>query len=187
MIINLIDRNPAKIILALASSPGRNFTRKELKEKSRMHNLPLDNALNFLTANKVIVKKKKIIYINLDNILVQQIIEEIKKFKAIPLAVQYLLIDFILESSKISGIESVFLFGSYSKLIFTEKSDVDIAVIFNEEKNIEVKKKKIFLISKKLSKKYKKEIQEHIFQKDFYKNKKDVFVKEILQQGIKLI
>ena len=79
-------------------------------------------------------------------------------------------------------IGDVYLFGSYAKLIFSESSDVDIAIVSNQ-----INKKEADKVIKKLEKKHKKEIELHYFTRNFYKNKRDPLVKEILQHGIKMI
>jgi len=90
------------------------------------------------------------------------------------------------EFSKLSiirGIE-VYLFGSYSKLIYNEKSDVDIAILTSKTFD----KKNIQKITQKLEIVYKKSIELHFFEKKlFYKNKKDPLVKEIMKNGVRII
>ncbi len=76
----------------------------------------------------------------------------------------------------------IWLFGSYSKLVFNEKSDVDIAFLISDK----IDKEKIRKYLRKIEKHYEKTIEEHFFEKKvFYKNKKDLLVKEIIQHGIR--
>ena len=77
----------------------------------------------------------------------------------------------------------LYLFGSYSKLIYKDTSDIDIAVLTPKE----FKKNMINKIIKRLENKYKKNIELHFFERDrFYKNKKDPLVKDIIKNGVKL-
>ena len=92
--------------------------------------------------------------------------------------VYFLINDFI---SEIEDID-IYLFGSYSKLVYKENSDIDLAVLDNS-----INKTKINKIVRKLENKYKKEIEIHYFDKNlFYKNKKDPLIKDIITNGIKL-
>ena len=83
---------------------------------------------------------------------------------------------------KTENVGDVYLFGSYAQLIFNEKSDMDIAIISDK-----VNKKEVEKIIRKLEKKHKKVIETHFFSKKFYNNKRDILVKEILQNGVRLI
>ncbi len=185
MIINLINKNLMKILLFLAISPGSKYSRKEIKEKTEMNNLPLDLSLIELINFKLINQKNKLYYINLENQIVKQLLEEIKELKTLPLKIQFILLDFISNTVKLRGIENIILFGSYSKLIYSEKSDIDIAVI--TKKLDETTNKKISKIANKLSKKYKKEIQEHFFTQEDLQHKKDHLIKDVLKNGKVLI
>lgn len=186
--LNLINKNSARILLFLAISPGSNYSRKEIKEKTSINNLPLDSYLTELLFFRMINKKNKLYSLNLENSLVKIILDETKgKFSNFPLKVKFILIDFIFQISKIKNIKNIILFGSYSKLVYTENSDIDLAVIFGRGlKNKEVVEKKIFNISEKISKRYKKEIQEHFFSEDDLK-KKDPLINDIVKNGLVLI
>jgi predicted nucleotidyltransferase len=106
----------------------------------------------------------------------------------LPFEVQFALIEFINEVLKFRGIVKVLLFGSYSKLIFTAKSDIDLAVIlYDKFKNKTILEKKIFKITEKVSKKYKKHIETHFFEEKDLKHKEDPLIKDILRDGIVLI
>ena len=185
MKILLINKNLMKILLFLAISPGSRYSRKEIKEKTNMNNLPLDSSLIELTNFKLVNQKNKLYYVNLENQIVKQLLDEIKELKTLPLKIQFILLDFISNTLKIRGIESIVLFGSYSKLIYSEKSDIDIAIILR--KLDKTTKKKISNIANKLSKKHKKEIQEHFFTQEDLQSKKDPLIKDILKNGKVLI
>lgn len=183
--INLVfDKDIFKILTVFSISPGSRFRRNELKEKLILNNIPLDNALLKLIKQNLIKQEKKLYSINFENSDIKLILEAINKqykfLKEIPLNVYFLLIDLI---SNIKLIKSeIYLFGSYSKLIYKEDSDIDIAIL---DKSF--KKESINQFINKLEKKYKKEIQLHIFdKKEFYKNKKDPLVKDIIKNGVRL-
>ena len=186
MLINLINKSSAKIILFLETSPGRRYLRKEIREKTEINNIPLDNSLAEMLNFKLIERRGKLYSLNLENPITKQILEETREINTLPLKIKFLLLDFTSSISKFKGVKNIILFGSYSKLIFTEKSDIDIAIIF--ETGNEKARKKISNISNNLSKKYNKTIQEHfILDEEQKKHKKDAFIKDVLQNGKALI
>ena len=188
MMINLIDRNFSRIILFFAISPGSRYSRKEIKEKTSMNNVPLDISLGKLLNLRIINEKNRLYFLNLENQIVNQILEEKEKFSNLPLNIQFILIEFIEMILKFKPIKDIVLFGSYTKLIFSDKSDIDIAVIFADKiKNRERIEKKISALSQKISKKYKKSVQEHFFVESDLKHKEDPLIKDILKNGRSLI
>ena len=105
--------------------------------------------------------------------------KEYLRFKELPLNVYVLLLDLSSAFSGFKNIDNMWLFGSYSKLIYNNRSDVDIAFIFNKKVNKKEIKNKI----KSLEKKYKKVIEEHFFdKKDMTTN--DSLIKEIKKNGV---
>jgi predicted nucleotidyltransferase len=188
MIINLMDNNCSKVILFLLISPGSAYSRREIKEKTDMNNVPLDSAINILLNLKIILINKKLYSPNLNNPLIQQIIKERGKISNLPLKIQYIIMEFIERIFKLKHINNIIIFGSYSKLIFTEKSDIDIAIIFsNNVKERNKIEKKILNYEENFSKKYKKNIQTHFFIKSDLTHKEDPLIKDILRNGIELL
>jgi DNA polymerase sigma len=188
MLYNLLDKNCARIILLFATSPGRNHRRKEIQKWTNLNNVPLDISLNKLSVLKILREKDNLYSFNLESEIVQKLIEEEKLLLNVPLKVQFALIDSIDALSKIWQIKNIILFGSYSKLIFTDKSDMDLAIILgNNVKDKEKIEKQIFAIAKKLSKKHKKEIHYTLFSESDLKHKEDLLIKDIVQNGKVLI
>ena len=124
--------------------------------------------------------------LNFKNTEIKKIIEELSenysKFKQLPLSDYFIIRSIAQKLSEIKDVGEVYLFGSYAKLIFRENSDIDIAIVSES-----VSRKKVTESIRKLEKRYKKKIEIHFFTKNFYNNKRDPLVKEILQHGIKLI
>lgn len=191
MIINSLEPNLSKIISFMAISPGSRFLRKEIKEKTQMNNVPLDSSLNKLITLKLINKNKNLYSLNIQNEIVDKIVNEIKeKIPALPFKIQLILLEFIEELSKLKSIKRAVLFGSYAKIIFSEKSDIDIAIIIEEKLKNQYRHnlgKKVNIISNKISKKYKKQIHEHFFTNQDLKHKEDPLIKDILKNGIELL
>lgn len=184
MIISLFNKNSAKILLLFSISPGRRYLRKEIQKKTEINNVPLDASLAELLSFKLLIKKKNIYALNLENNLIIQILEELKEISSVPLKIKFILNDLVFYVSKVKEINRIILFGSYSKLIFSDKSDIDIAVICELKKETE---NKIIGIANKLSKEYKKEIHISFFTEQDLKHKKDALIKDILRNGRKIL
>ena len=137
--------------------------------------------------NPGILKKKKNNYsINFEHEYSKPILElcgkQYKQLKELPLNVYFLLIDFTSSLSRIKGME-IILFGSYSKMTYGPRSDIDLALLHSRT----IDKKAIQKTTQWLEKTYGVNIETHYFDKEeFYKNKKDPLVKEILKNGVKL-
>jgi predicted nucleotidyltransferase len=179
-------------------SPGSKLNRKEIKGKCLLNNVPLDNTLKRVMSSDLIQKKGNYYFINphflnLENerddeingrYLLEILKEQFVLLKSLPFDVYIQIVDLIYEISKLREID-VFIFGSYSKLVYKKNSDIDIAIIHGKN---EIDKRSISRFAQKLEKKYKKEIELHFFVKNkFYNNKKDPLVKDIIKNGIKLV
>lgn len=188
MIISLFDRNIAGILLLFSISPGSKYYRNEIKEKTGMNNVPLDNTLAELLALDVLKLDGRLYSLNVDYNLVMQIIEDSKKgLGGLPLKVQIEIVDFISDISKVGGVSKIILFGSYAKLIYSDKSDIDIALVIGDVRNKIKVEKKVEEIALRISDKYGKEIQIHFFSEGDLKHKKDPLIKDILKNGRGLV
>jgi predicted nucleotidyltransferase len=189
MIELIFDKDCFKILSLFSISPGSGFRRNQIKDKTLLNNVPLDKALTRLVRANVLRNDKNIYRINFESEYSKKVLDIIskqhKEMKELPLNVYFLITDLVdgLSVMNRQRIE-VYLFGSYSKLIYREKSDVDIAILGPEDLDMDA----ISRISKKIENKYEKHIEIHDFVKgEFYKNKRDPLVKDILTNGIRLI
>jgi len=168
-------------------SPGSRFNRKEIKEKTRLNNVPLDKALLRLVSSGILKRDGNLYYLDFENNSTKTILEICSKqyrvLKELPFDVYLILVDLVSELSLYKEIEA-YIFGSYSKLIYDEKSDIDIAILATKKTDKERLQKAV----QKLEKLYVKGIETHFFDKRrFYKNKKDPLVKEIIKNGALII
>lgn len=175
-----------KILTFFSLSPGSRWRRKEIKEKTRLHNVPLDKALGNLIQAGAIIKEKNHYALNFENENAKKLIEfcsrQYRQLRELPLDVFYLLVDLAAVPLLQKGVE-VHLFGSYTKLVYHEKSDVDIALLYSGE----IDKSRLAAVVTKLEKTYHKHIDLHYFERAaFYKNKNDPLVKGILKDGVGL-
>lgn len=189
MITNLFDKNLMKVLALFLISPGSRYMRKEIKEKTGMNNVPLDQALTKLNNLKVIKQEKNLLMINQDYEF-KEFLEKIRKEFVelnLPLKVYSILLEVTDNFSGLSSIKNIYLFGSYAKLIYHEDSDIDIAIIFsNKIKNKDELEKKIDKDTEKISKKHKKKIEIHFFlEKDM--KEKDPLIKDILRNGKRIL
>lgn len=195
MILNLLGKNSVKILALFLLSPGSRHQRKEIKEKTKMNNIPLDKTLIKLTKLGFLKEEKNLYLLNPEET------EEIKSIKNImlkdfkyslnflPLGIFYILIEIAEKLSEIREIKQVLLFGSYAKLVYSNDSDVDLAIVLNKEtdKNRREKlEKKISKIAEKQAKKAEKQIELHFFTEDDMKAK-DPLIKEILRNGREIL
>ena len=189
MITNIIDENITKIIALFLISPGSRYIRKEIKEKTEMNNIPLDKTLNQLLSLGIIKKEKNLLSLNLENNFKDILYKIRKEFIELDLPLKVYLIVLAISNklSQFSEIKSVYLFGSYAKLIYHENSDMDIAITFNNSVKSRLKlEKRINSFTEKISKKNKKEIHVHFFL-DRDMKVKDPLIKDILRNGKRLI
>jgi predicted nucleotidyltransferase len=187
MISQIFNQDTYKILSLFSLSPGSRFNRKEIKEKTRLNNVPLDKALLKLLSSGVLARKGNYYSVNFENPSSRAIIEmcskQYRQLREIPFDVYLLVLDLTAELSLHKGVDA-YLFGSYSKLVYTENSDIDIAILAAGR----LEKNRITKAVAKLEKLYGKRIETHYFDKPgFYGGKKDPLVKGILRDGIRLV
>lgn len=187
MLEPIFDNDCYKVLGMFSISPGSKFKRNEIKEKTKLNNVTLDKALIKLTNCHILGLENSYYYINFESENAKKImdivIKQYKGLKELPLTVFLLIIDLTDSLSTIRKIE-VYLFGSYAKLIYREKSDVDIAVLLpSENTRFDFEK-----LAQKLEKLYGKRVEIHDFDKGkFYDNKDDPLVSDILRNGVRLL
>lgn len=187
MISNMFDKSLVRILSFFLISPGSRYKRLEIKEKVKMNNVPLDNSLNKLISLGILEVDKGLFNINNDSEF-REIIEYIRKeYKGfdVPYEIFNVLVEISEGLSRLRGVRKVYLFGSYAKLIYSDKSDIDIAVVFEDSVKRIKDEKDINKEIKRIRGKYKRKIEVHFFlEKDM--KEKDSLVKDILRNGKKL-
>lgn len=187
MITDIFNKDIIKILTLFSVSPGSKFTRNEIKEKTMLNNVPLDNALNILFNNKILIKEKRFFSLNFGNRNLKSLLNIVKnehlRFKEIPLKIYYMLLDISAILSDIRNITKVYLFGSYAKLIYTDKSDVDLAIVLEKENRDTINKIKKSI--NKIEKKYDKSLELHFFEKKDMRQR-DPIIREISRNNVEL-
>lgn len=187
MITDIFNGDVVRVLTLFSISPGSKHTRNEIKEKAMLNNLPLDNALSSLIKNKILVRERRFFGLNFEDRLSKDALEIIKKehlrFREIPLDVYFAMVDLSSQFSKVKIISRAFLFGSFAKMIYTNKSDVDIALFLQSEEKDAIAQIKRDI--SKLEKKFHRAIEPHFFIiKDI--KAKDPLIKEIIRNGIEV-
>ena len=150
-----------------------------------MNNATLDESLNILFTSKILKKEKKLICLNLEyKELIFMLRKDHQQLNELYTGSYFPIMDITAHLSKLKYIK-VYLFGSHAKLIHNDKSDIDIAIVSN--KLSQKQKDKLSLLIRKIEKRYNKPIEVHYFTNEFYNNKKDPLVKDILRNGRKII
>jgi len=187
MMTPIFDSNTAKILILYSISPGSRFNRTYLKEKTRLNNIPLDKALISLLHSGILKRDGNLYAMDFECEYTKAVIDIFQKIyrslKELPLEVFYPLMDLVSYFAQQKSLE-VYLFGSYAKLVYSVRSDIDIAVVSVSQP----KKSEIIKIVSRLEKTYGKPIEIHYFdKKTFYSNKSDPLIKSILKDGVKLV
>lgn len=183
---NLFDKTLIRILSYFIISPGSRYRRKELKEKTEMNNVPLDATLNKLSVLGILKEKRNIYGLNLENQDIHLLLNEIKKEYDefhLPYAIYNILVEISEKATREKDIAQMILFGSYAKLIHTDKSDIDIAVILKDSiKNHSVIERRLQKEMEKIEKRHNKIIELHFFHEKEMKQH-DPIIKDILRNG----
>ena len=173
------------ILKLFFEDPTEEYHIREVARITKLNPMTIRKYFDYFLKEELIVKKASKLYSTFSANIQSQKFRDFKLFHNLKR---------LRESKIINDLEifydypPIVLFGSYSKLIFTKNSDIDIAIILKDKiKNQHNLEKNVSVISEALSKKYKKEVQEHFFQEKDLKNKSDPLIKDILRNGIFLI
>ena len=186
-----------RILFVLNEAPGKGVSRNEIKKIKKLGNKVLSKFLLILEKFEVILKIKvgRAYYykLNFNNPFVLNIIEIIKTEKKelnnLDVDTANVIREFVYELTNLDleNISQIILFGSYAKRTYSERSDIDLALIL-KKKNLN-NELLITEVLDKINKRFGVEIQPHYYtQVEFDKLKgKDRLVKEILKDGIRLV
>lgn len=189
MISNILTtRATIKILKLFSIAPGKSLILKEIKEFTKIPNVSVANTLNKLVVSRILNKEDKKYRLDLSNPEVEKIIEILKtenrNLREIPYRIWLILFEISFELNKIN-LENSILFGSWSKHIAKQDSDIDIAIII-KKRNL----KEEMLIEKsadKISKKYGQKIQLHFIEKEDFERNRTELIREIKRDGIRFL
>jgi len=67
MINQIFNLDSFKILSLFSLSPGSRFRRKEIKERTKLNNIPLDKTLLKLLSGKILKKEENLYMLNFEN------------------------------------------------------------------------------------------------------------------------
>lgn len=182
-------KSSLRILSLLFETPRKLVSRMELFEFTKLGNAPLSKGLSRLVkAGMIILEKrgkKEFYYVNIGNNYTKLMGElwesEKKDTRQLDYDVKIIVSEFIRQLP--SDVKKVILFGSWAKGTASIKSDIDLAVIFEEEIRSEME---ITRSIKKLEQKFRKEIQAHYFTEKSF-NAGNKLTLEIKRDGISML
>jgi len=186
-----------RILIVLSDLPGRGITREEIRKFTKLGSKSLTDSLKTLKEFDIIkaAKEGKITYykLNLANKFTIQIIElcrlEKEKLNNLNFEVSIILREFTRMCLDIIKPKKIILFGSFVKTRYRKDSDIDVCVITKEK--IKVNDDLMLEhISEKIEKRFKRNIQLHLFsEQEFEKLKKSkhLLISEITRDGVYIL
>ncbi len=186
MIGLIFDTNCFKILSLFAVFTESGYKRNEIKEKTKLNNVPLDKALTKLLSSHVLTVENNVYNLDLENKSTKRAVKiALRQYQALnelPFDLYLLLIDLVDGFSYIKNLE-LYLTDDPSKSSY-QKSSIEITIITPKS----IDKKSISMIIKKLTSKYRKQVEVHDFiSASFYKNPNDPKVKDLKDNGIIVI
>lgn len=178
-----------RILSLLFETPRKPVSRSELFKFTKLGNAPLSRGLKRLARAELLVWQKRgnkdFYYVNESNRYIQDLKRlwetEKKSLRNLPFSITLVLNEFLRGlNDSVTGIEQVILFGSQAKGTASIHSDIDLALIFEDDLTPEIF---ITKIVKKLEKQFKLKIQTHYFTSLGFKAKNKL-TEEIRRDGI---
>lgn len=179
-----------RVLELMAETPGREYTRPELKKYTHLGNKSLSSALQRFTLAGILLEKKNTYSLNMSSEIVSVLVKKVKHARAAVGHLDYdtyvVLNEFTRKIlNKLSGVRKVLLFGSVARGTASESSDIDIALVV--KKYDKKTKEKVYGIIEKLESRYKREIQVHYFTESELKDKKDNLAEQVRKEGKDLL
>lgn len=182
-----------RILLLMAESPGSRLTRAEIKKFTCLGNNAITESMKDLLIHNIMNARKngKTSYgLDMADEMTKQILllceMERKRLNGIPYSFSLILREYVRIILAISAPLRIILFGSVAKRVYREDSDIDIAIIFDDELKTQARLD-MEGAADRLKKRFGKEIQQHIFTVKEFEISKDKLVLEIRRDGIDLL
>ncbi len=182
-----------RILSLMAESPGSRLTRAEIKKFTCLGNNSITESMKDLLVHNMINARKngKTSYgLDMTNEMTKQILLlceiERKRLNSLPYSFSLILREYVRIILAISAPRRIILFGSVAKRVYREDSDIDIAIIFDDELQTQTRLD-MEGAADRLKKRFGKEIQQHIFTVKEFESSKDKLVLEIRRDGIDLL
>ncbi len=196
MLVDIVLGSKAvwRILSVLAEAPGQGITKEEIKKITKLGGNSLFRSVEVLLRNDMIVYEKagkKTYYrMNMANkysrFASEIISNERRDLNNMNLKIVTILREYVRQAMDSVEIKAMYVFGSIVKGSYREDSDVDIAIISENELSA---KERILLekIGEKIERRFSREIQAHFFTEKEFKKSEGGVVEQIKRDGIRLI
>lgn len=196
MLVDIVLGSKAvwRILSVLAEAPGEGVTKEEIKKITKLGGNSIFNSIQILLKNNMIASakygKKTFYRMNMNNKYSHLASEIIHNERADNNNINQRIITILREYTRqvIDSIEikAIYVFGSIVKSSYRENSDIDIAIITEEDISV---KERILLekIGEKIEKRFGREIQPHFFTDTEFRKSEGGVIEQIKRDGIKLI
>ena len=172
---------------------GQGFTKEDIKSITSLGGNSLFNSLNLLVKNDIVNVKKKgkrsYYNLNLANSYSKKIVEiadlERRELNAMDIKITIMLREYVRKIVDLIEVKNIYIFGSIVKNSYSEKSDIDIAIIVNSKLSIK-ERVELEKVGESIEKRFGREIQQHIFTIEEFEGKNKL-IEQIHRDGIKLI
>lgn len=195
MLIDIVLGSKAvwRILLVLSEAPGQGITKEEIRKITKLGGNSLFKSINLLTKNNIINYKKfgkrTYYYLNLNNKYSKNIVEiinlEKKENNNMDQKILIILRELIRKIIDLIDVENIYVFGSIVKHSYSEKSDIDLALIIGKELSVK-EKVELEKIKEGIEKRFKRKIETHVFKKGEF-NYKNKLAEQVQRDGVMLI
>ncbi len=183
-----------RVLFVLTTSPGRGFTKEDIKKMTKLGGNSIFRTMYTLEKNGIITGKKdgRKTYYRLNfcnqysNIITEICRMEREHLNNIDSETAIILREYTRQISEAVDVDSMYVFGSTVKNKQTKNSDVDIALVLKGDID-SISKTKIRSISERVQKRFGKCIDEHIFRKDEFMRMNIPYSEAVHRDGIRLI
>ncbi|RLG15069.1 MAG: hypothetical protein DRN71_02260 [Candidatus Nanohalarchaeota archaeon] len=196
MLVDIVlgSKSAFRILSVLTKDPEYGYTKEEIKKATKLGGNSIFRTMNILEKNNIITGQKsgrKTQYkINLCNEYSHFITgicqKERDDLNNIDHQTATILREYIRQLSDAVDIDSIYVFGSTVKHNDSKNSDLDIALIFISEPDND-SMMRIKDVTTKIEKRFKKDIDEHIFKKDDFAKMNIPYAEAVHRDGIRLI
>ena len=183
-------KSTLRVLNLLFETPRKPVSRPELFKHTKLGNAPLTKALDRLTHAGILTLenkgKKEFYYINQRHAYASHLYtlwqQEQQFIRNLPYSLTSLLSECVRNlHDHFPNIDQIILFGSHAKGTASARSDIDLAIIFQNESYNELE---LTRITHQLETQYTAHIQTHIFTLKAFNTQKHKLLKEIKQDGI---
>ncbi len=183
-----------RVLTVLMEAPGRGFSSHELYDATALGGGSMTKALSTLKVHRLVKERRdgRFRYYHVEMThplapLLRQLCDaEREQLNGLPWRVVILLREFVRRALETLPVAQVALFGSQAKRTAKPSSDIDVAVIVRTELTT-AQLLALDGISRALEKRFRQDVQTHVFTEEQFGHKEDPLIREIRRDGIFLV